>query len=164
MVFCSSAVLAEFLVVELRAVAEAKGMGIDRVQGIWASLKATDFSLEFSERPNGPVVADTVCVVVCTSIIGAGFSIDTHFASFYGFLLTGILSFPEEVQFVQRLRFLADGLSANASRQSYIFVQESCGGEFDYERVCINLGAVRGVLGRADRRGAALNDVESYLC
>jgi hypothetical protein len=148
MVMCNSAVVAEFLVCQLRETAKAEGTKPERIQGIWARIKArSEFCRRFSEDPNG--VASEVDVIVCTSVIGAGFSINCHFQSFHAFLLTDILTFLEEQQFLQRLRWIMANCPTNAIRQSYLYVQKGHGRPFEYERVQVNFDTVRKVLLRA---------------
>ena len=56
-------------------------------------------------------------VIVCTSVVGAGFSIACHFHGFHAFLFN-ILPFAEEQQFIRRLRFHIDSLPPDAKRDS----------------------------------------------
>jgi hypothetical protein len=105
MVFCSNASMCESLVRALKLVAiEVEGADPDRVQGVWASMRLVNpFFKRFAGDPNKS--AKDADVVVCSSTIGAGFSVNTHFTRFFAFLYTNILNFDEEKQFIQRLRF-----------------------------------------------------------
>lgn len=160
MVLCNSAVLAEFIVTQLRAEAVKRKADPNRIQGLWARIKdKSDFGLRFQKDPNE--VAEEVDAVVCTSVIGAGFSINRHFEAFHAFFLTDILVFEEEKQFLQRLRWLLEACPLNAIRQSYLYVQKGHGNEFEYERVLVNFNTVRKVLlksgGRRGQRRALVD-------
>lgn len=45
-------------------------------------------------------------VLIVTSVLQAGHSLDRHFVTCYEFLFTDVLTFQEELQFVSRLRYL----------------------------------------------------------
>jgi hypothetical protein len=101
--------LAQFLVSQLLQATSEVGGDKNQIKGIWSSIKDTDkFCIDFAKDPN--LVATTVDVVVATTVIGAGFSIARHFEAFHAFFLADILSFNDEAQFIQRLRFLIDSL------------------------------------------------------
>ncbi len=136
-VFTNSCTLAEYIVTALRERAAYIGANPERVKGIWAALKDTcEFCRRFASTPNA--VAPEVDVIVCTSVIGAGFSINTHFVAFHAFLLTGILSFDEEQQLIQRLRLVLDTVPVNATRQSYVFIEKSRGKPVSNARISEN--------------------------
>ena len=74
-------------------------------------------------------------MVLSTSVVGAGFSIERHFVAFHAFLYAGILTFDEERQFVQRLRYQAEGIDPLADRQSYMFIEKGYGQRVDHAAV-----------------------------
>ena len=124
MVFCSQVNYAEFLVEQLREIAKAlPGAMLDRVKGIWASIKSSDhFCKEFGDNANNAVLQTDV--IVCTSVVGASFSIARHFHGFHAFLFTNILDFMEEQQFIRRLRFAIEDLPTDAVCDLYLFVEK----------------------------------------
>jgi hypothetical protein len=86
MVFCNSAVLAEFFCRLLRTTATQCNADTKRIKGIWSQIKHTDdFCKRFAREPN--TAALDADVIVCTSVIGAGFSINRHFESFHAFFV-----------------------------------------------------------------------------
>jgi hypothetical protein len=98
-VYCSAVKTAEYIVTILRYLApndEAR----DRIKGVWRSLKLSGdgFCERFSAEPN--VYAHEADVLVCTSIIGAVFSINTHFVAFHEFFTVNVLCHMEERQFL----------------------------------------------------------------
>jgi hypothetical protein len=129
MVFCSQCNFAEYIVEYLRDVAKTvDGADPVRIKGIWASLKNKQdpFCLRFVH--DAGVAAAECDVLVCTSVIGAGFSVSRHFPSFHAFLFNNILDHQEEQQFIQRLRVkLDDVLRDGVSRDSYMFVEKGHG-------------------------------------
>lgn len=55
------------------------------VKGVWARISGMDpFCIEFAQDPS--MVAEGCDVVVCTSVIRVGFSINIHFQSCHAFL------------------------------------------------------------------------------
>jgi hypothetical protein len=145
MVFVNSCAMAEFLVHVLRAEALAVGGEPDRIKGIWSRIKRNHgFCRNFSKEPNR--YAREADVVVATSVIGAGFSISSHFHAFHGFFFTNILMFEEEKQFIQRLRFLMDDLPVGAVRQSYLHVERGRGTSIDYQKVVTNFVVLRKIM------------------
>lgn len=155
MVFCSSVIFAEFMLQLLKTDAEAIGADPARVKGIWAAVKdVIGFNQRFSEDPNS--TAHEADVVICTSVIGAGFSIDQHFVAFHAYLFTGILNHTEELQFIRRLRFFLSGIPDAAVRQSYLFVQEGQGSNLEFYRVLEDFAAVRKMMiqSQADLTGS----------
>ena len=115
--------------------AEDIGADTERVKGLWAAVRdESDFCRRFTKEPN--LAAMDADVVVCTSTVGAGFSVEKHFHRFFAFLFTRILDFGEERQFIQRLRFqMLDEVGLGAIRQSYLYIQKGGGVSRDYERV-----------------------------
>ncbi len=59
---------------------------------------------------------------MCTSIIGAGFSINTHFVVFHAFFTVNVLCHMEERQFLFRVWYIMD-VVVPQSRQSYVYCQ-----------------------------------------
>ena len=160
MVFCSSVKFAEFLVEHLRKVAstmvphhgDQPQADPARVKGVWGSIRDTDpFCQAFAEDPN--LAATQADVVVCTSVVGAGFSIESHFVAFHAFLFTGILSHGEEEQFIQRLRFIMKYLPRNAHRQSYLYLEKGRGAAVDYARVLSDFNEARLMLLKTSHAG-----------
>lgn len=131
MVFCSQASYASYLVETLRAMAAViEGADPNRIQGVWASIKdESKFCKEFIKDPE--TVAKQCDVLVCTSVVGAGFSIACHFYGFHAFLFNNILPFNEEQQFIRRLRYVITEIPMSAIRDSYIWVQKGCGVKSD---------------------------------
>ncbi|KAK9390021.1 hypothetical protein V1515DRAFT_519091, partial [Lipomyces mesembrius] len=76
----------------------------DRIKAIWAGIQDNEWAKEFLARPNAKV--DEVDVLVTTSVLQAGHSLDRYFRISFDFLFLGVLSFREELQFVSRLRYL----------------------------------------------------------
>ena len=65
-------------------------------------------------------------VLVTTSVLQAGHSLDQHFIQSYEFLYTGVLTFREELQFISRLRYLGRQFMA---AWKFVWIQKgSCGG------------------------------------
>jgi Origin of replication binding protein len=142
MVFCTSCVMAEFIVTILREEAVLANANPDAIQGVWSQLKeCSRFCQEFGKNPNEASVG--IDVVVCTSVIGAGFSIDERFEAFHGFFVCGILQFEEERQFIQRLRYLLKNVPETAIRQSYLYVEKGRGSNIDYSKVLSSFASVR---------------------
>jgi len=134
MVFCSSLYLATFLTKLLQRTAAERGWEHKRIHGIWSSVKEeTEFARNFSKDPNR--CAKEADVIVCTSVIGAGFSVSHHFGSFHAFLSLNILTHTDETQFVQRLRYVMDELRDDAERQSYIYVEKGFGQRYELSDV-----------------------------
>ena len=69
MVFSSSLVMAEFLVLILKDVARQNNADPNRIQGIWSSIKEeTEFARQFANDPNA--CASDADVVACMSVVG----------------------------------------------------------------------------------------------
>jgi hypothetical protein len=165
MVFCSSVVFAEFLVHRLQAKATEAGGDPKRIKGMWGAIRSTDpFCREFAKAPNE--VGQTVDVVVCTSVIGVGFSISQHFQSFHAFLFNRILTHTDELQFIRRIRFVMDSLPDTAIRQSYLYVEPASGEQAEYTAVLEDFKAVRNLMLRSDSslsQGQELATLETTL-
>ena len=98
---------------------------VKRIKGLWRALRITDhFANKFLNSPND--AAPEADVVVCTAIIGAGFSVNTHFVAFHAFL-DFTLDHWVQRQFLQRFRYLMMTMDIEAVRQSYIWVQPGMG-------------------------------------
>jgi hypothetical protein len=139
MVFCTSCVIAEFIVTILKEEATLLHANPRAIQGVWSQIKdSSPFCKEFGKDPNG--ASNDIDVIVCTSVIGAGFSIDERFEAFF---ICGILPFEEERQFIQRLRFVLKFVPENAIRQSYLFIEKGRGGTVDYSKVLSSFASVR---------------------
>ncbi|KAK9457761.1 hypothetical protein V1511DRAFT_455084, partial [Dipodascopsis uninucleata] len=76
----------------------------ERIGGIWASVQSEEWNRQFLADPN-TMVGD-VDILITTSVLQAGHSLDRYFRVSYDFLFRGVLSFREEIQFVSRLRYL----------------------------------------------------------
>jgi hypothetical protein len=168
MVFCSSQTFADFLVELLKetgADLKRKGRGdlkIDRVRGIWAQCKdLKGWHRQFREEPN--VYAAQCDVLVCTTVIGAGFSIDNHFHCFHAFFLTGVLTFEEERQFLSRLRLrLEVPLAIETDRQSYLYIQKGWGDPHDFGVVYRTNESLRKILFSKDESSGMPRPPERY--
>jgi hypothetical protein len=160
MVFCSNASVCETIVVMLKNAAVHVGADPLRVKGLWAAVKdECDFCKRFTVEPNR--WASEADVVVCTSTVGAGFSVETHFSRFFAFLFTNILDFGEERQFIQRLRFQMSEVHPNALRQSYLYVQAGGGKPRDYDAVvALFTKARKALVDETQRRLVLPRDVE----
>jgi hypothetical protein len=160
MVFCTSCVIAEFLVTLLRETATAENANPHAIQGVWSQLKDTSpFCIQFGKNPNG--ASSEIDVIVCTSVIGAGFSIDERFEAFHGIFICGILPFEEERQFIQRLRFVMKAIPENAVRQSYLYIEKGRGSLIEYSKVLTSFASVRRLtLGIFGSRRGSLHMVE----
>jgi hypothetical protein len=90
MVFCNSQTLADLLVELLKTtgatlkLAGKVDLGIDRIFGIWIQCKdLKGWYDRFRREPN--VYADQCDILLCATVIGAGFSVDSHFRCFHAF-------------------------------------------------------------------------------
>jgi hypothetical protein len=82
-----------------------------------------DFDKQFGRDPDRwGVMAD---VIICTSVIGAGFSIEAHFTHFCAYFFNNILTHMEERQFLQRLRYWSTKIPEDTNKQSYMWVERS---------------------------------------
>lgn len=162
MVFCSASTYATFLVEMLQKEATKLGTKPDRIKGVWASMRLRDKFVDlFAQDPE--TYAQDAEVVVCTSVVGAGFSVSTHFVAFHGFLFNNILTHHEEQQFIRRLRFVMDTLPPNAVRQFYLWVEHGFGQEYEFKTAVKNFAAVRDVI-IASRTGSFGNVIDPNCC
>ena len=139
MCFVSKVAHAEFLVHILTNAAEkkfgdneeVKKRNVRRIRGLWSGLRGDRFVDEFLHDPNGN--ASRVDVLICTSIICAGFSINTHFLSFHAFLTADVLDHWTERQFIQRLRFIMAIINGvrPTPLQSYLYIEKGRGSSSD---------------------------------
>ena len=84
-VFCSSLSLAEFIITAVKETAKYNNWDMHQIHGIWSSVKEeSEFAIRFAMDPNAS--SKEADVVVCTSVVGAGFSITHHFGSFHAFI------------------------------------------------------------------------------
>ena len=107
---------------------EAFDIGADpaRIRLVNASLKEVDeWNQAFFNNPNGR--ACDCDVLIATSVIGSGISLDTHFGSFVAFLYSGILTVSDDWQLIRRCRVGAS-LKANVDRTSILYIEEGGGG------------------------------------
>ena len=133
MVFVTKVSLAEFIVHILVSAAEEKFKGdpvmiaekSSRIKGLWRAMRTkSDFARNFLLDPNNN--AERADVVVTTSIIGAGFSIDTHFLSFHAFMSVDVLDHWMQRQLIQRLRAVLREVNGRRPRpcQSYLYTEK----------------------------------------
>lgn len=83
---------------------EARTTGVNRIKGVWAQVQNNQWDTRFLRDPNAYALDCDVLIV--TSVLQAGHSLDTHFTTSYDVLFNNVLSFREELQFVSRLRYL----------------------------------------------------------
>lgn len=164
MVFCNTVQNAIFLMSQLQDAARNMGSDPERIKGMWGAIRASPFCVNFARDPN--THATEADVILATSMIGAGFSIDCHFQSFHAFLFKGILVHNEEQQFIRRLRYvMAVDLPTDAIRQSYLFVEKGGGGALDHQTVVEDFARIRRiVLGTRIQERARVDERESVLC
>ena len=78
MVFCLYVIFAEYVIKILWEMAVEVGDDKERIKGVWSALKATSqFCIDFARDLNR--VANQADLVICMSVVGAGFSISNHF-------------------------------------------------------------------------------------
>ena len=131
MVFSSSKRYAQYLVFVLKRKAIELGSNPDRVRGLWSGLPEEDeWAASFVRDPNEH--AKEVDVLVVTSIMGTGTSIDCHFEYFVAFLGRNSLLTEEEWQLIRRLRFNIK-FPKSAVRESLLFIQEGKGTILEYD-------------------------------
>jgi hypothetical protein len=141
MVFCTLCMIAEFLVTMLREEAVSENANPDAIQGMWSQLRdSSPFFVEFAKNPNEASIG--IDVIVCTSVIGAGFLTDKRFEAFHAFFICGILPFEEECQFIQRLQFIMKHIPENAVQQSYLYIGKGRGTLVDYCKVLSSFASV----------------------
>ena len=126
-VFCTKKSCAVYFAKLLKAKAVEIGADPHRIKLITASLKHIDaWNRFFFEKPNDR--ASDCDVLIATSVIGSGVSLDTHFGSFVAFLYRGILTVDEGWQFIRRVRVLAALQNAEADRRSLLYIEDGSGG------------------------------------
>jgi hypothetical protein len=104
MIFCTSCKLAEFIASILKVETKTIKTNPKAIECKWDSLKhLSKCCQDFENSPNE--AAANADVIICTSVIGAGFLIDDWFEAFHVIFVGGTLPFTEEQQFIQRLRF-----------------------------------------------------------
>ncbi|KAK9485372.1 hypothetical protein V1527DRAFT_134380, partial [Lipomyces starkeyi] len=105
-VFTTRAKHATMLLALLRKVAKGRfnNLAADRIKGIWAGVQDDAWISKFLAHPNSAV--DDADVLITTSVLQAGHSLDRYFRISFDFLFRGVLSFREELQFTSRLRYL----------------------------------------------------------
>jgi len=105
-IFCSRADYSLLLLYILRQIADENSgsTASDRVKGIWAQVQQEEWAAKFLSDPN--TFAMECDILIVTSVLQAGHSLDRHFVTSYDFLFTDVLTFREELQFVSRLRYL----------------------------------------------------------
>jgi Origin of replication binding protein len=105
-VFTTKAAHAGLLLSLLRNVARERfgDLAADRIKGIWAGVQDNEWVKSFLAHPNSSV--DDADVLITTSVLQAGHSLDRYFRVSFDFLFRGVLSFREELQFTSRLRYL----------------------------------------------------------
>ncbi|KAK9328089.1 hypothetical protein V1520DRAFT_347044 [Lipomyces starkeyi] len=103
-VFTTRADHAALLLSILRQVARERFQAEDRIKAVWAGIQDDGWVKEFLARPNAKV--DDADVLVTTSVLQAGHSLDRYFRVSFDFLWHGVLSFREELQFISRLRYV----------------------------------------------------------
>ena len=98
---------------------EVKKKNAKRIKGLWRNLVPTSkFAQNFLQNPNSH--SSEADVVVVTPIIGAGFSINTHFVAFHAFFFKNVINHWMQQQFLQRLRFILKSIGVDAVRQSFL--------------------------------------------
>ena len=101
---------------------------LGRIKGLWRAIRVkSKFACNFLMNPNQHAIeAD---VVVATSIIGAGFSIDVRFVSFHAFLSCDILDHWMQRQLIQRLRCILKMYNGETATpiESYLYMEKGRG-------------------------------------
>ena len=133
-VFCTSKAYAEALYESLRHFATKYGADPNRIKLFTRDTKTLGgWHAKFQSDANK--FAYQADVIIATSVIGAGFSIDKHFESFVAFLQRNILTHVAETQFTARVRYnqfptaryVSDDDQINALRTSIMYVEKvSC--------------------------------------
>ena len=103
--------------------AEVRARNASRIKGLWRDLvPSSRYAREFLQDPNAK--SSEADVLVATPIIGAGFSINTHFVAFHGFFFKNVINHWLQRQFMGRVRLLIDELPPDAVRTSYLYCDE----------------------------------------
>ncbi|KAK9385231.1 hypothetical protein V1515DRAFT_588496 [Lipomyces mesembrius] len=74
-----------------------------RIRGFWAGIQDDPWIKRFLAHPKA---VDDVDVLITTSVLQAGHSLDRYFRVSFDFLFRGVLTFREELQFTSRLRYI----------------------------------------------------------
>jgi sentrin-specific protease 1 len=109
--------------------AKAVEIGADpaRIKLVTASLKQADeWNRHFFQDPNER--ASDCDVLIATSVIGSGVSLDTHFGSFVAFLYSGILTVDDDWQLIRRCRVGASLRDSSIDRTSILYIEQGGGG------------------------------------
>lgn len=108
--FCANKKTAQACCILLQKVATLYGADPTRIKVLDADTKnCKGWHSRFSYDPNK--YAHHCDILFATSVIGAGFSIDTHFVHFYAILFNNILTHIEEQQLIGRLRYILQDFS-----------------------------------------------------
>jgi len=161
MVFYNQVNFVTFLMSSLQDIANRKGPDPERIKGMWAAIRTSPFCSNFASDPNR--FAREADVLIVTSIVGPGFSIETHFQFFHAFLFNGILFHNDTRHFISRLRYVMRDLSDNAVRQSYLHVQKGTGGTAEYTAILRDFTSVRSMM-LLNLRGHRIRHRETKLC
>ena len=125
-VFCTQKKASLYIVERLKKKAIEIGADAERIKLVTSSMKDKDpWNLLFFESPNER--AGDCDVLVATSVIGVGISLNNHFGSFVGFLYNGILTVDEEWQFIHRCRFGAKLSRFYQCRDSFLWIEKGHG-------------------------------------
>ena len=136
MVFVTKVPVAEFLLHILEKECKVKWkdrpqilkQNLGQLKGLWRVLRyKTKFACNFLINPMGHAMeAD---VIVATSIIGAGFSIDVRFVSFHAFLSCDVLDHWMQRQLIQRLCAILKHYKGETATpiESYLYMEKGRG-------------------------------------
>ena len=136
MVFVTKVPVAEFLLHILEKECKVKWkdrpqilkQNLGRLKRLWRALQyKTEFARNFLINPMGHAMeAD---VIVATSIIGAGFSLDVHFISFHAFLSCDVLDHWMQRQLIQRLHAILKHYEGETATpiESYLYMEKGRG-------------------------------------
>jgi hypothetical protein len=133
-------------------VAQAVGgdLAAARIKGIWSSIQREPWCRNFIGNPNE--YARDADVLVATSVLQAGHSLDNWFTISFDFLFAGINTFREELQFVSRLRIL--GREQEMKPHKYAFIEM---GRANTQQACMRRKAIH-ILD-----ASYANDISRYL-
>ena len=70
-------------------------------------------------------------MLVATSVIGTGISLDGHFTSYFGIIVNRIITVADSMQMIGRVRLIRQ-LAHSEQGQSYLYIQKGGGRELDY--------------------------------
>ena len=80
------------------------------------------------KNPNGDA-ADLVDVVFATTVIGAGYSIETRFVKFHAFLKCSPIDHWQQQQLICRLRWTLHDIGADPTRHSFMYIEKGTAAE-----------------------------------